>query len=108
MPGQSAMALSNEPKLEGKDAGHVLPLHKEGFTIEDYRLIARVGEGTLCEVWKAERGGFPVALKIIKSSMSSEETQRELVSLETLKKLHHKFLLHTENFWSDGDRLYIE
>jgi len=83
-------------------------LHKEGYSIKDYRLIARIGEGSFGQVWKAERGGFEVALKILKASVNSEETQRELKSLETLKRLHHKYLLHTENFWSDGDQLYIE
>ncbi len=83
-------------------------LHKEGCTIEDYRLVVRIGEGSFGEVWKAERCGSFVALKVLKTSMTSEETQRELKSLETLRALRNSFLLHTENFWSDGDRLYIE
>ena len=83
-------------------------LHKEGYSIKDYKLVARIGEGSFGQVWKAERGGFEVALKILKASVNSDETQRELKSLETLKKLHHRYLLHTENFWSDGDQLYIE
>jgi serine/threonine protein kinase len=97
---------SNHP--EGTEQSPAFLLHKEGYSIKDYRLIARIGEGSFGEVWKAERGGFEVALKILKTSMTSDETLRELKSLETLKKLHHKYLLHTENFWSDGDRLYIE
>src|SRR5829696_2893632 len=97
---------SNHP--EGTEQSPAFLLHKEGYSIKDYRLIVRIGEGSFGEVWKAERGGFEVALKILKTSMTSDETLRELKSLETLKKLHHKFLLHTENFWSDGDRLYIE
>jgi serine/threonine protein kinase len=82
--------------------------HKEGCTIDDYQLLVRIGEGTFGEVWKAERFGSHVALKILKTSMTSEETQRELKSLETLRALRNAYLLHTENFWSDGDRLYIE
>ena len=92
----------------GMDKNPGFLLHKEGYKIEDYRLITRIGEGSFGEVWKAERGGLPVALKILKTSMTSDETQRELKSLETLKQLHHKFLLRTDNFWSDGDRLFIE
>jgi hypothetical protein len=83
-------------------------LHKEGCTIDDYRLVVRIGEGSFGEVWKAERCGALVALKILKTSLTSDETQRELKSLETLRALRNPYLLHTENFWSDGDRLYIE
>jgi serine/threonine protein kinase len=101
-------APDNENQLEGMDKGPAFLLHKEGFSIDDYKLIERIGEGTFGEVWKAERSGFPVALKILKTTVNSEETQRELESLEKLKKLHHKYLLHTQNFWSDGDRLFIE
>jgi serine/threonine protein kinase len=103
------MSRTDDPGLpEGADNSPTFLLHKEGYTIQDYRLIARIGEGSFGEVWKAERGGFFVALKILKTSMTSDETQRELKSLETLRKLHHRYLLHTENFWSDGDRLFIE
>lgn len=102
------MAGTDDPNLEGAQKGAVASLTKAGYSIADYRKISRLGEGTFGEVWKAERGGFAVALKILKTSMSSDETQRELKSLENLRRLHHKYLLHTENFWSDGDRLFIE
>ncbi len=102
------MAAADNPNLEGTEPKPAFPLHKEGFTIDDYHMIVRIGEGSFGEVWKAERGGFPVALKILNASINTDEAQRELKSLETLKRIHHKFLVHTENFWSDGDRLYIE
>jgi serine/threonine protein kinase len=92
----------------GVDKNPAFLLHREGCTIDDYRLIVRIGEGSFGEVWKAERAGVAVALKILKTSLNSEETQREIRSLDTLRKLNHKYLLHTQNFWSDGDRLYIE
>jgi hypothetical protein len=92
----------------GLDKGPAFLLHKEGCTIDDYRLVVRIGEGSFGEVWKAERAGVAVALKILKTSLNSEETQREIKSLDTLRSLNHKYLLHTRNFWSDGDRLYIE
>ena len=79
-----------------------------GCTIEDYRLITRIGEGSFGEVWKAERSGFEVALKILKTSVDSDEAKRDLRSLNILKELKHPFLVHTHGFWSDGDRLYIE
>jgi serine/threonine protein kinase len=102
------MATSDDLNLDAIEKRSAFPVHKEGFTIDDYQLIVRIGEGSFGEVWKAERGGYPVALKILNASINTEEAQRELKSLETLKQLHHKFLVHTENFWSDGDRLYIE
>ncbi len=102
------MPTSDDLNLDAIDKRQAFPVHKEGFTLDDYRLIVRIGEGSFGEVWKAERGGYPVALKILNASINTEEAQRELKSLETLKRLHHKFLVHTENFWSDGDRLYIE
>jgi serine/threonine protein kinase len=102
------MAQTEEPRLDATETKVAVPLHKEGCSIADYRKIVRLGEGTFGEVWKAERGGFPVALKILNKSLNSEDAQRELKSLEMLKKLHHKYLIHTENFWSDGDRLFIE
>ncbi len=102
------MPTSDDLNLDAPAKRLAFPVHKEGFTLDDYRLIVRIGEGSFGEVWKAERGGYPVALKILNASINTEEAQRELKSLETLKQLNHKFLVHTENFWSDGDRLYIE
>ena len=102
------MPQTNDPNLEGADNGQTFLLHKEGYSMKDYSLIEKIGEGSFGEVWKADRAGFQVALKILRASVNSEETQREIESLTKLKTLHHKYLVHTENFWSDGDRLYIE
>ena len=102
------MPPTNNPNREGAEDSPSFLLHKEGYSIEDYHLLERIGEGSFGEVWRADRAGFQVALKILKTSVNSDETRRELESLEKLKKLHHKYLLRTDNFWSDGDRLYIE
>src|SRR3984957_7233383 len=93
---------------EGADLSPRHIPHKEGYTIDDYRKIAVIGEGSFGQVWKAERDGFLVALKILNKSLNSKETQDELRSLETLNKLKHRSILQTKNFWSDGERLYIE
>ena len=97
---------SNRPG--GAEASPRFIPHKEGYTIADYRKIEVIGEGSFGQVWKAERDGFLVALKILNKSLNSKETQDELRSLETLNKLSHKSLLLTKNFWSDGERLYME
>jgi serine/threonine protein kinase/tetratricopeptide (TPR) repeat protein len=98
---------TNKPH-EGTEIGPAFNLHKEGYTLDKYRLIECIGEGTFGQVWKAQKDNVEVALKILKTSMTSEETQRELKSLEALRELRHKYLLQTNDFWSDGDQLFIE
>lgn len=98
-----------EPVVTDKtEAKPSFMLHKQGYAIKQHTFIEKIGEGSFGEVWKAERDGHLVALKILKKSLNSDDTKRVLRSLETLKPLHHKYLLHTENFWADGDQLYIE
>ena len=81
---------------------------KDGYILDNYRLIECIGEGSFGEVWKAKKGDSEVALKILKGSMNSDDAKREAKSLEALKDLSHPFLLRTNTSWSDGDRLIIE
>lgn len=90
----------------GNDSGPLLI--KQGFVLREYRFISFLGEGGFSDVWKADKGGLEVAIKILKTSLSSKETQREIKTLESLKNLRHKHLLHTEKSWVEGDRLFIE
>jgi len=85
-----------------------LNLHSDGATIDNYKLLECIGEGSFGQVWKAVKGNTEVALKILKTSMTSEETQRELKSLEVLQELKHQYLVQTYDFWSNGDQLFIE
>src|SRR5476651_1511831 len=103
------MSHPNDPNasLDGADPS-VVPVDNLGYTSADYKLISILGEGAFGEVWKAERDGFEVALKILKTAMDSDETRRELKSLSVVKRLHHKFLLKTINYWTEDDKLYIE
>ena len=103
------MANPNDPQsfVDGMDPA-AIPIDNLGYTSDDYRLISILGEGSFGKVWKAERDGFEVALKVLKSSMDSDETKRELKSLAVVKRLHHKFLLKTMNYWTENDELYIE
>jgi serine/threonine protein kinase/tetratricopeptide (TPR) repeat protein len=73
-----------------------------------YRLTKRIGSGGFGEVWRAEApGGIETAVKFIFRPVDHEEAQRELESLEAVKKLRHPFLLQTQAFWQLEDRLLI-
>src|SRR5207302_10919237 len=73
-----------------------------------YILRKRIGAGSFGEVWRAEApGGVDVAVKIIIRPLDHAEVQRELESLELIKRLRHPFLLQTQAFWSSEDRLVI-
>jgi serine/threonine protein kinase len=80
----------------------------EGFPLVEYHLIKRIGEGNFGDVWLADKEGEAVALKILKGSANSEDTRREIKSLEALEGLDHPFLLQTRGYWIDTDRLVIE
>jgi hypothetical protein len=103
-PGASALSLPSGPSA-GPGAGpggevHVLP--------GGYKPLNRLGSGGFGEVWRAEApGGIEVAVKILFRAIDHEEAQRELQSLELIKRLRHPFLLATQAYYSLQDRLYI-
>jgi serine/threonine protein kinase len=75
---------------------------------EGYKTGELLGQGSFAEVFRGEApGGIPVAIKRISKPIDRKEAQRELQSLELIKKLRHPFLLATHSFWMAGDRLYI-
>ncbi len=111
---QQSLPINNEtlytsPPLEKKPRstmvlqnGGILPVG------EGYRLIECIGDGTFGEVWRVEApGGFPAAIKIIRRTLDSEESQRELRALEVIKRLSHPHLLKTQAAWALQDRLII-
>ncbi len=73
-----------------------------------YKLIKRLGAGGFAEVWMAEApGGFPAAVKKIFHALDHEEAQRELASLEAVRRLSHPFLLQTQAYWATEGQLWI-
>ncbi|MCI0456989.1 MAG: bifunctional serine/threonine-protein kinase/formylglycine-generating enzyme family protein [Gemmataceae bacterium] len=73
-----------------------------------YKWLKRIGSGGFGEVWQAEApGGIPVAIKVIYRPLDHDEAQRELQALELIKRLSHTFLMQTQAYWSEQDRLVI-
>jgi hypothetical protein len=59
-------------------------------------------------VWLGEApGGVEVAIKVIFRSLEHAEAHRELKALELIRRLHHPFLLQTQAYWIEEDRLHI-
>jgi formylglycine-generating enzyme required for sulfatase activity len=73
-----------------------------------YTIGAMIGSGQFGVVYRAQApGGVEVAVKRIMRPLSDEMSQRELRSLELIRRLRHAFLLQTHAYWSLQDRLII-
>lgn len=73
-----------------------------------YKFIRRIGDGTFGEVWLAEApGGVHVAIKKIYRPLDKEESKRELNVLDFIKNIRHPYLLSTQAFWQESNRLRI-
>jgi serine/threonine protein kinase len=98
--GDASSPSTPAARLEAASGG-VLP-------VSGYKLIRRIGSGGYGEVWRAEApGGIDVAIKIIFRPLEHADAKRELQALETIKGLHHPYLLNTQAFWPYADRLII-
>ncbi len=90
------MSLAAEPLSSGQEP------------IPGYVLRERIGAGGFGEVWSVEApGGLEKAIKLVFGTMDSDRAQRELRSLERLRRVHHPFLLTLERFEVIGNRLMI-
>jgi serine/threonine protein kinase len=75
---------------------------------DGYTLLKRIGRGGFGEVWQAEApGGIPCAIKFIFRSLDERDSQRELESLEIIKRVQHPYLLLTQRFEALNHRLVI-
>jgi hypothetical protein len=101
----------------GKKTGDILIPPIEGAAGADpavvpmvggYRLLKRLGNGALGEVWKAEApGGVEVAVKRLSRTLDADEAQYELHSLEHVKRLRHHYLAQIHAYWVHKNRLFI-
>jgi serine/threonine protein kinase/tetratricopeptide (TPR) repeat protein len=76
--------------------------------VSGYKLFKRLGSGGFGEVWRGEApGGVEVAIKVLVSSATQAEAQRELDALERMRTLRHPYLIQLHRFWKHEDQLYI-
>jgi serine/threonine protein kinase len=104
-----APVLSGAPtRIDPGGRGPALPPDQILPGGSGYKLLECLGNGSFAEVYRGEApGGIPVAIKRIIKPIDRKEAQRELQSLELIKKLRHPFLLATHQYWLTGDRLFI-
>jgi len=80
----------------------------ESLFPDGYRQLEAIGRGNFGEVWRAEApGGIAVAVKIVSQPLDNEAAQRELKSLDLVKKLQHPALLSTLAVFIIKNRLVI-
>lgn len=74
-----------------------------------YTLTKKIGHGGFGEVWLGNdiHGNIPKAIKIITRSVESDEAKSELHALEIIKGLNHPYLLRTEGFFAEQERLIV-
>ena len=72
------MARTNDSNLEEKQARAQVLLHKDGFSIQDYRKIARLGEGTFGACRRCARPIAPERLEALPWAAHCIDCQREI------------------------------
>jgi serine/threonine protein kinase len=87
------------------------PLYAEGETLDDFRLIERIGAGGMGEVWKAEQqsvGRF-VALKLIRRDRPMSDRQRKRFQREAVAggRLNHPHIASVYTVGESDGRPYL-
>lgn len=76
--------------------------------IPGYRVISLIGHGGYGEVWKCRApGGLQKAIKFVYGELDERRAERELKSLERIKRIRHPFLLNLDRIDQAGGRLVI-
>src|SRR5687768_1576504 len=81
-----------------------------GATVGGYRVLARIGEGGMATVYRAQaRDGQEVALKVLNPDVagSREFVRRFQREGQTAVLLRHRSTVRTLQFGVDGRRLFI-
>lgn len=75
------------------------PLEAGTETVPGYRLTRLLGRGGFAEVWEAQSlAGSPVALKFLVCD-TGRSTPMEIRSLQAIRKVQHRNLIHIESVW---------
>lgn len=74
----------------------------------EYKKIKRLGAGQFGEVHLVESlTGIKKALKVMHRPPDDEGGKRELRSLDLIKNEQHPYLLRTEDYWIEDNKLYV-
>lgn len=75
----------------------------------DYTRLKKLGAGQFGEVWLVESKTTQIkkALKVMLRPADDETGVRELRSLDLIKNEKHPYLLQTEDYWVDDNKLYV-
>ncbi len=75
---------------------------------EEFKRVRRLGAGQFGEVWLVESSnGIKKALKVMHRPPDDEGGKRELRSLDLIKNEQHPYLLRTEDYWIEDNKLYV-
>lgn len=74
----------------------------------EYKRLKRLGAGQFGEVYLVESlTGIKKALKVMHRPPDDEGGKRELRSLDLIKNEQHPYLLRTEDYWIEENKLYV-
>lgn len=75
---------------------------------DTFKRIKRLGAGQFGEVWLVESSnGIKKAMKVMLRPADDEGGKRELRSLDLIKNEQHPYLLRTEDYWVEDNKLYV-
>jgi hypothetical protein len=104
-PGDTPVAAGQETPAGGSSGTHIF-LGVGARPLPEYQLTAKLGQGGFGEVWRATGpGGFDVALKFLRLSESSGET--ELRALQAIRGIRHPNLLSVFGVWEKDNYLIV-
>ncbi len=104
-------APKTNPNLSKTPApgGNMSRLEPGSIVGDHFKLLSLLGGGGFGEVWLGEdiRNDFKKAIKVIFRSYQSDEARSELDALKQIKDCNHPYLVHTESYFVEKERLLI-
>ncbi len=95
--------------MSSKSGGNLANAATRIVSLESgYRMIRRIGQGSFGEVWLSEApGGVEVALKIVRIPAGQRIREKEIRSLDLMKRMRHPFLMQVQAFWILEEQIVI-